>query len=122
MKEVVYKPPNRVKDMCVSYWPFLVWLGVAVGAMAIYQFAGRQHSMRGDVHQVIDSISSLETARILSINVVAGDHVEAGDILVQLDTSILDAEKNMYEEQFNTAKLVFQMDRLTLKRQFSAAA
>ena len=122
MKEAVYIKPNLIKQKCKDYWPFMVWLGVAMAAFLVYHFSGRQHTMQGTVHKVIDSISSLETARILSIKVRAGDHVETGDVLVQLDTTHLNAEMLMLEEQINTAKLLFQMDQLTLKRQFAAAA
>ena len=121
IKQVVYKPPNFLKQKWTAYWPLMVWVGVALGAVIVNKYAGTTHTMQGTVHKVIDSISSLETARILSIEVVAGDYVEAGDVLVQLDTTQLEAEKLMFAEQINTAKHVFQVDQLTLKRQFSAA-
>ena len=48
--------------------------------------------MSGVVESVEDLVAPLETARLLKLHAVAGQRVKAGDVLVQMDTVLIDAD------------------------------
>ena len=48
--------------------------------------------MSGVVESVEDLVAPLETARLLKLHAVVGQRVKAGDVLVQMDTVLIDAD------------------------------
>jgi hemolysin D len=50
-------------------------------------------------------VASVETARVKSINISNGQHVRFGDVLIELDTSINDAEHNKAVADYMSAVL-----------------
>ena len=73
-------------------WPFLVWLGAAVLFGFLYSGSTEFVGMSGVVESVEDLVAPLETARLLKLHAVAGQRVKAGDVLVQMDTVLIDAD------------------------------
>jgi HlyD family secretion protein len=103
-KRKIHRHPVVFWSRIKLYWPLLVWIGAIALAYLLYSFSGRFGRLDGVVRVVRDEIAPIETARVLSVNVVPGQRVDAGDVLIQMDTSVLDAqlsiEKLQMERQF----------------------
>ena len=104
-----------------QWWPLLVFIGFTVLAVVLYSNGGQYRVMSGTAERIVETIAPLETARVLSVEVKVGDRVEAGDIIAQLDTSIIDAESAVLKERIVQSRLESQLERLTRERQFSSA-
>lgn len=103
------------------YWPLLVFVFFIVLASVLYSRGGKYRVMTGTAQRVVENVASLESARVASIHVEVGDHVQAGDVIAQLDTSIIDAENAVQKERIVRSRLEAQLEQLTLERQFSLA-
>ena len=103
------------------YWPLLVFVFFIVLASVLYSRGGKYRVMTGTAQRVVENVASLESARVASIHVEVGDHVRAGDVIAQLDTSIIDAENAVQKERIVRSRLEAQLEQLTLERQFSLA-
>jgi multidrug resistance efflux pump len=103
----------------LQYWPLVVFLCVGMLAILLYNRGGKYRVMTGTAERLVENVAPLESARIASIHVDVGDRVKAGDIIAQLDTSIVDAENAVQKERIYRARLEAQLDQLSLERQFS---
>ncbi len=103
-----------------QHWPLLVFVFFIVLAALLYSNGGKYRVMSGTAERVVENVASLESARVASVEVEVGDHVDAGDIIAHLDTSVIDAENAVQKERIVRARLEAQLDRLTLERQFSS--
>lgn len=56
-------------------------------------------------HARVKSIASVEVASVRAIHVVDGQHVKAGDVLIELDASTADAERNKAQNEELSAAL-----------------
>jgi len=108
----------------VRYWPLPVWLA----AIAVVVLIHSRHSQFGGMTGVVETneeiIAPLETARLLEINVVVGQHVGAGDLIARMDPSLLKAKTAEAEaEKRESANSIagYQRDILSLMRRFSDA-
>lgn len=88
-------------------WPFFVWVLAAVAAVFFYLHGGQFGGMSGAVDTVREEVAPLETARLKALRVVIGQRVKAGDVLAEMDTSVLDAE--------------MAVEKLQVDRQFAQA-
>ena len=104
-----------------QYWALLVVVFFLCLATFLYTKGGKHRVMTGTAERIVENVAPLESARVESIHVKVGDHVKAGDIVAQLDTSIVDAENAVQKERIMRARLEAQLERLTLERQFSIA-
>jgi len=104
-----------------QWWPLLVFIGFTVLAVVLYSNGGQYRVMSGTAERIVETIAPLETARVVSVEVKVGDRVKAGDIIAQLDTSIIDAESAVLKERIVQSRLESQLEQLTLERQFSSA-
>lgn len=75
-----------------SWWPLLVWLGVACLAVWGYLNTQKEHRFVGRVVSETIVVASLEDARVAKVELKVGQRVVAGDVLVQLDTASIDSE------------------------------
>jgi len=75
--------------------------------------------MSGIAERVTETVSPIESARIESVHVQVGDLVKAGDIIAQLDTSIINAESAVLKEKIIQSRLEAPLAQLTLERQFA---
>jgi len=76
----------------LSRWPLLVWLlACAVVATLYLRFPtpDSTHVVKGMVDAEAVSVSPVETARIESVAVKAGQRVRAGDLLVTMDPALI---------------------------------
>ncbi|MGJ8640862.1 MAG: HlyD family secretion protein [Opitutaceae bacterium] len=103
------------------WWPLFIFIFVAVIAALLYSNGGKYRVMSGTAERVIETIAPLESARVESISVKIGDIVSAGDVIAQLDTSIIDAEGAVLREQIQQSRLEAKLEQLTLERQFASA-
>jgi multidrug resistance efflux pump len=87
----------------------------------LYSNGGQYRVMSGTAERIVETIAPLEPARVVSVEVKVGDRVEAGDIIAQLDTSIIDAESAVLKERIVQSRLESQLEQLTLERQFASA-
>lgn len=73
-------------------WPFFVWLGACIACVWLYYENPRPQSaayIRGLVDAADVSLAAVETARIQKIHVKEGQEVRVGDLLVEMDTSLI---------------------------------
>lgn len=88
-------------------WPVLVWIAAVVAAWILFTRGGSTQPLTGVVDVVRESVSPLETSRLQAVYVRPGDPVSAGDLLAEMDTTLLDAE--------------MAFERLEVQRQFQRA-
>lgn len=98
----------------VWQWPILVWVGVAVLAWTLYERGGDYQRINGMVEVTTESVSPLETGRLIQVNVIPGQSVAAGEILAQLDTSLVD-------EEISRLVQAIRQDQADVERQFTTA-
>lgn len=102
-----------------QYWPLAIFLAVALLAAVLYSRGGKYRVMSGTAERLVENVAPLESARIARIHVEVGDHVKAGDVIAELDTTVVDAENAVQKERIFRARLEAQLDQLSLDRQFS---
>lgn len=105
-------------------WPFFVWLGVVVLCLYFYTTHSRFWGITGVVQSTVEMITPLDTARLESIQVYLGERVKKGQVIVQMDTSLIDAEIAVDEAQMLEAEGTiagYQRDMLQIVRQFETA-
>ncbi len=95
-------------------WPLFVWLLFIPALFALYEYGGGYYELNGTVEFDFESISSREVGRIEDIKVTIGQKVSRGDILVVLDTSLID-------KQIASIKEELELDRLDRDRRFTSA-
>jgi HlyD family secretion protein len=92
-------------------WPFLIWVLAGTLVLWLYLEIGRTATVSGIVEVVREEAASIEDARLLSVHVVQGQRVAAGDLLAELDTSVLDAEVSEIRSQL-------AIEQIQIERQF----
>ncbi len=108
--------PSVWRSRLKWHWPFFVWLGAAALAGWLYyrQGSGEFEQFNGVVEIVMEPVASLETGRVLSIEVHEGQQVQAGDVIARLDTSLVDQE-------ISARAVELALDQQDRKRQFTNA-
>jgi multidrug resistance efflux pump len=91
--------PNR--------WPFFVWLAAGGLAVALYFHGGKLGGIMGVVTADRQNLAPIEAGLLKAVYVNAGDAVKKGQLLAEMDTSLLDAE--------------MMVERLQIQRQFAQA-
>lgn len=104
-----------------QWWPLLVFVTVSVCAVLLYSNGGKYRVMSGTAERIVETIAPLEAARVVSVSMEVGDRVKAGDVIAQLDTSIIDAESAVLKERILQSRVESQLEQLTLERQFASA-
>lgn len=70
----------------------LIWLLAVLGFLTIWKDLGAKLMFSGVVTTRTHPINTIETARVAKVPVVLGQHVAPGDVVVELDTSVLQGE------------------------------
>ncbi len=73
-------------------WPLAAWLAVAAIAAAFYIRSTQYGLLAGSAQTVQHDLSPVATARVQQIFVKIGDSVTNGEIVAQMDTTIVDSE------------------------------
>ena len=75
-----------------TQWPFLVWVAAVIVIAVIAQQETGGQSMSGVIYKEVSEISSVNPGQVKRVSVIPGQKVDAGQILVELDTGLIDAE------------------------------
>jgi multidrug resistance efflux pump len=73
-------------------WPIAVWLALAVIAVDFYVKSTQFGVLSGSALTVKQNVSPVEMARVKAIFVKIGDSVTNGQILAQMDTTLVDSQ------------------------------
>ena len=73
-------------------WPLAAWVALAVIAVAFYVKSTQFGVLSGSALTVKQNLSPVEMARVKSVFVKIGDAVTNGQILAQMDTTIVDSQ------------------------------
>jgi len=92
IKEHIGRSPPPWWKRLPNRWPFLIWVGAVVLAVFLFSRGGQMGGMTGSVRSSRQIIAPLEDSRIKAIHVELGQEVRKGDLLVEMDTTVLDAE------------------------------
>jgi len=115
---------NLTLRRITRYWPLLIWLA-AIAVVALIHSQGSQFGgMTGVVETTEELVAPIEAARLISVGVKIGQHIHPGDIIAQMDTSMLEAKKSaLLAEQKEARNSIagYQQDILLLARQFNSA-
>jgi len=76
----------------VNSWPFFAWLGVIALAVYFYTRSTQFGMLPGAAQTVHHDIAPLQTARLKEIYVKIGDHVTNGQLVAQMDTTLVDVQ------------------------------
>jgi len=115
---------NPALRRLIRFWPLLAWMAAAGIVMLIHVKGTQFGGMTGAVETTEELVAPLRPDRLMSINVTVGQHVSAGDVIAQMDTSILEAKKTeiLAEQQEARNSITgYQQDILSLSQQFNAA-
>lgn len=88
-------------------WPMLVWLAAIAVAVTFYIHGGQLGGMSGTVEALHEEVAPVEAARLKAVHVKAGQVVRAGDLLAEMDTTVLDTQ--------------MAVERLDMESQFARA-
>lgn len=83
--------PRLALRSLLAGWPFLVWLGAAGAVVWLYSGSAHYGQLTGVVESRSEDISPVVTARLLAVDVMPGQAVEAGEALARMDTTLVDA-------------------------------
>ena len=95
-------------------WPLLAWLLFIPALLALYEFGGGYFELNGTVEFDFEAVSGREVGRLDDVKVIVGQKVVRGDLLVVLDTSLIDKEIASIKEEL-------ELERLDRDRRFSTA-
>ena len=84
--------PRWLWSRIVNTWPFFVWLGVIALAVFFYVRSTQFGLLPGTAMTLHHDIAPLQASRVKEIYVQIGDHVTNGQIVVQMDTMLVDVQ------------------------------
>lgn len=90
--------PHNGSHPSSRYWSLLFWLGGCALTVWLFTVGGSYDQLNGTVDFKLESVSSLEDAKILEILVQIDEHVTKGTPLVQMDTTLIDKEIEALEQ------------------------
>jgi multidrug resistance efflux pump len=89
-------------------WPFLVWAAALWAVFQLYMVGVRTIRMPGVIEALREEAAPVQDARLVSVQVAAGQDVVPGDVLARFDASLSDAE--------------LAVEQLQAERQFSSVS
>jgi len=90
-KKRLKKSPRLMLKRVVRHWPLYIWIFAIAAAIIFYGRTSQFGGLQGVVEPFQEPVAPLETARLKELYVTAGQRVKKGEILAQMDTSLLDA-------------------------------
>lgn len=108
---------SRIK----TRWSLWVWLVAAFLGVLIYFHGGQFGGMEGSVFTQMNRSAPRDTGCLEVLLVEVGDSVKKGDLLAQMDTSVLEAEKALVEAQMRTQNAAVKSEEVQNLRRFDAA-
>lgn len=116
----LHNHPKALISRLLRGWTLLVWLAACILAVCLYSTSFQFGEMIGVVETIAEPVAPLETARLLSLGVMIGHRVKAGDVVAKMDTSLLDARMAVDEAKIVEAEETiagYQQSMLQLVRQ-----
>ena len=117
--------PKLLWIRLINGWPFYVWIGLVLLTACMYTRSRQVGPMMGEAEKIMETIASLQTARLKALHVNIGDHVKAGQLIAEMDESLLDAQLAVSSATLTEAELGVENNSqggiLTLIRSSEAA-
>src|SRR6187401_2387087 len=88
----------RARDLLESKGPWIAF-AATVSLTALLYFEGVQGHAVGFAESAVTAVSAGEVGRIVRLAAQVGQEVEAGEVLLELDPSVLDAEIDVLEAE-----------------------
>lgn len=88
----IHRSPLALLAGALRAWPFLLWVAVVAIAVVLHNQTERYGTLPGKLDEVIQQVAPVETARLLSMEVVPGQKLRVGDVVARMDTSLVDAQ------------------------------
>jgi HlyD family secretion protein len=108
---------SRIK----ARWSFLAWLFAALLAVAVYFHGGQFGGMTGSVFTRMEAAAPALTGRLDQLLVDVGDVVKKGDLMAQMDTTELVAEKAVAEAKMHSLIAEIKTEEVQNLRRFDAS-
>lgn len=105
-------------------WPWLVWVAAVFGAVYLFIHGANTGGVMGFVEIIDHSLAPVEIGTITSVTARVGAVVRPGDVLVEMDASVLEAEIAAEQSLQNEAQVSIAAQfetALQMDRQFAAA-
>lgn len=103
----------------LRYWPFLVWVALTVGCVALYLRSTQYGIITGTALDIHHDAAPLQAARVKNIYVQIGSHVTNGQVVAQMDTMLVDTQVAEAEAMLASAQgtmATYQGQMLSLVR------
>lgn len=85
-------------------WPFLVWLGIVALCSVLYVRSAQYGVLSGTVQAIVQDVAPLQTARLQEVYVKIGERVTNGQVVAQMETTLVDAQLAQAEAKLAEAQ------------------
>ncbi|HBA83495.1 MAG TPA: hypothetical protein DCZ95_05305 [Verrucomicrobia bacterium] len=92
LHEPIHKHKPNAWYRLKASWPFFVWIAAAVAGGFLYWRGSSVGTTSGIVESVRQEIAPIETAPLQLLRVQVGSRVRKGDIVAEMDASVLGAD------------------------------
>ncbi|MBM4394417.1 MAG: HlyD family efflux transporter periplasmic adaptor subunit [Deltaproteobacteria bacterium] len=116
-RQPVSRPPMSLRTrVMIGVWVLAV-------AIAVYLkiYTAPLAGIEGRVEVTTYRVATIETGRVMEVPVTVGLPVQRGDVLVRLDTAIIDHEISLAEAELQQDLAKLRLDRITEERPFADA-
>ena len=103
-RETLRNHPKMRWRRMVNNWPFYAWLAIIALAVFFYLKSTQYGTLAGSAQIIHHDISPLQTARVKEIRVKIGDHVTNGQVVAEMDTTLVDAQVAEAEATLSAAQ------------------
>ncbi len=117
-----YKKHHPLFRRLMGGWSFLVWVAMIGVTYLCYLHGGAFLPLNGQVLVVKENVVGMTTARLSKIAVVQGQQVKRGDIIAQLDTSLIDLKIEGLSAKLRRQRQVEGLEALDRQRRLMTDA
>tara|TARA_B110000037_G_C17023497_1_gene466327 strand:+ start:65 stop:1114 length:1050 start_codon:yes stop_codon:yes gene_type:complete len=114
------KRSSILKSSFRRRWPFLIWAGMIALSVWLYQHGGDYMRINGMVEIVEETVSPLQTGRVTKIHVFAGEPVVSGQIVAEMDTTLIDQEMAALSEEIEKTRAEDERQLASAEQRLSA--
>lgn len=113
-----YKKHHPLFRRLMGGWSLLVWLAMIGVTYLCYIHGGSFIPLNGQVQVIKENVSSLEVGKIVKILVRQGQEVKRGDVIAQLDTSLVDFKIRELDAKLRFERRLEGLEALDRERRF----
>ncbi|MEI7908927.1 MAG: HlyD family efflux transporter periplasmic adaptor subunit [Verrucomicrobiota bacterium] len=117
-----YQKRHSLLRRLMGGWSFLVWLAMIGVTYLCYLRGGAFLPLNGQVLVVKENVAGSATARLSKIEVVPGQVVKSGDVIAQLDTSLIDLKIEELGAKLRRQRQVEGLEALDRQRRLMSDA